>query len=284
MTMKNLFTLVFMGLTAIVTAQSPFLNLVTEEVTIDEPALTTITNELGATPVTYRVYAEIPANYEMQIIYGDFLTAMSFTSSSQFYQNINGGPTAVSINSSQVALIPELGYDSWITVGLDNSLGNILTVFPDVAPYASWETGGDLLFNDIVGAGVLMPTAGGIPQNMIDVDGRILVAQFTSDGTISACFNFQIRRLNPDGTIYDPPGSATSETELFSNQCVTLMPNVSSACEADLDDSGYVATPDLLILLSNFGCLSGCIVDFNQDGSTGTDDLLFFLSAFDTGC
>ncbi|MFT5183370.1 MAG: hypothetical protein ACI84C_000496 [Flavobacteriales bacterium] len=282
--MKNLFTLLFLGLTGVVAAQSPFLNLVTEQVTIDEPALTTITNELGATPSTYRVYAEIPANYEMQIIYGDFLTAMSFSSPTQFYQNTNGGPTAVNINSGQVAIIPELGYDSWITIGLDNSAGNILTVFPDVLPFANWESGGDLLFNDIVGGGVLMPTAGGIPQNTIDADGRILVAQFTSDGTVAACFNFQIRRLNPDGTIYNPPGAATSETELFGNQCVTLTNIDVAGCAADLDNSGHVATPDLLLLLSNFGCLSGCEIDFNQDGSTGTDDLLFFLSAFDTDC
>ncbi len=282
--MKNLFTLMFVGCASVFSAQSPFLNLVTEEIAIDEPALTTITNALGGEPATYRVYAEIPDNYEMQIIYGDFVTAMSFSSTTQFYQDINGGPTASFITPGQIALTPELAYDSWITVGLDNVVGNILTIFPDITPYATWESGGDLLFSDIVGAGVLMPTAGGIPQNMIDADGRILVAQFTSDGTIEACFNFQIRRLNPDGTIYDPPGTATSETELFSNQCVTLMPDVISPCAADFDGSGHVATPDLLFLLSNFGCTSDCIIDFSQDGSTGTDDLLFFLSAFDSGC
>jgi hypothetical protein len=59
------------------------------------------------------------------------------------------------------------------------------------------------------------------------------------------------------------------------------------SCEADLNGDGLVNTPDLLILLTVFGCLlpDDCTaVDFNNDLQTNVSDLLFFLSTFNSIC
>jgi hypothetical protein len=57
-------------------------------------------------------------------------------------------------------------------------------------------------------------------------------------------------------------------------------------CDADLNDSGTVGVEDLLLLLSDFGCVSGnCSGDVDGDGVTGVSDILVLLSSFAvTGC
>ena len=55
-------------------------------------------------------------------------------------------------------------------------------------------------------------------------------------------------------------------------------------CPIDLDTDGYVGVPDLLIILSNFGCVSDCSGDLNGDGTVAIDDLLGMLSSFGNPC
>ena len=55
-------------------------------------------------------------------------------------------------------------------------------------------------------------------------------------------------------------------------------------CPADLDGSGVVDVPDLLLLLSDFGCTANCSADLDGDGSTATSDMLVFLTAFADTC
>jgi len=55
-------------------------------------------------------------------------------------------------------------------------------------------------------------------------------------------------------------------------------------CTNDLDSDGYVGVDDLLIVLSNFGCLSDCNGDFDSDGVVGISDLLDMLSSFGDPC
>jgi hypothetical protein len=39
-----------------------------------------------------------------------------------------------------------------------------------------------------------------------------------------------------------------------------------------------------LLILSEFGCISGCTTDINGDGLTTVSDLLELLSVFGTAC
>lgn len=54
--------------------------------------------------------------------------------------------------------------------------------------------------------------------------------------------------------------------------------------EADFNADGEVSTPDLLMLLTEFGCSAGCATDINGDGFTGTRDVIEFLAAAGTVC
>jgi hypothetical protein len=55
-------------------------------------------------------------------------------------------------------------------------------------------------------------------------------------------------------------------------------------CPADLDGDGVVATQDVLLILSEFGCTSGCTTDVNLDGFVAIDDFLFLLGEFGNTC
>ncbi len=275
-------TTVFFGLLIIgysMNAQDPYLNLVTEEIPIEEPSYSIIESELGGAPSTWRVSVNIPENYELQMIIGDIYTPLSLNSTTQFYQHSAGGPTTLQINPSLYASNPELIYDSWFTIGYDDFMGNLAIIVPDESVFDDWEAGNDILFNDLVGASLFVPTLGFYPQNYPDENGNVLVLQVTSDGIVNGCFNFQLRRLNPDGTIYDPPGEETSEVVLFSDYCFTLGvdPN---GCLTDFNSSGNVASDDLLILLPAMGCTIDCDIDPSGDGLTSTDDLLILLAEF----
>jgi plastocyanin len=55
-------------------------------------------------------------------------------------------------------------------------------------------------------------------------------------------------------------------------------------CFGDLNNDSSVTVADLLLILSEFGCLSGCTTDINNDGVTTVADLLELLSVFGTTC
>ena len=55
-------------------------------------------------------------------------------------------------------------------------------------------------------------------------------------------------------------------------------------CAADYNNDNVVNTQDLLILLSEFGCVSGCLYDLDGDDIVNTQDLLIFLAQFGSPC
>jgi hypothetical protein len=59
----------------------------------------------------------------------------------------------------------------------------------------------------------------------------------------------------------------------------------SCACPGDLDGDGQVAVTDVLLFLSDFGCVDApCVGDANGDGNTNVEDLLLMLSTFGAIC
>ena len=58
----------------------------------------------------------------------------------------------------------------------------------------------------------------------------------------------------------------------------------SCGCPTDLNNGGYVDVTDLLMFLSDYGCLSGCTADFNGDDIVNVNDLLIFLSSYGSFC
>ena len=76
-----------------------------------------------------------------------------------------------------------------------------------------------------------------------------------------------------DGTWFDGAGS---EANCPFNEPVP--------CAEDLDGDGVVATSDVMLMLSEFGCEGGCALDVDGDGSVGISDVLALLSRFGDVC
>jgi len=55
-------------------------------------------------------------------------------------------------------------------------------------------------------------------------------------------------------------------------------------CYGDVDGDFSVAIPDLLPLLTAYGCIEGCSIDFNGDGLTTVIDILELLTVFGNIC
>lgn len=58
----------------------------------------------------------------------------------------------------------------------------------------------------------------------------------------------------------------------------------SCGCPTDLNGGGFVDVSDLLMFLTDYGCLSGCTADFNGDGIVNVSDLLVFLTTYGATC
>ena len=56
------------------------------------------------------------------------------------------------------------------------------------------------------------------------------------------------------------------------------------ACLLDLNGDTIITVSDVLILLSEFGCLTGCTADINGDGQVTVADVLSLLGGFGTDC
>ena len=64
---------------------------------------------------------------------------------------------------------------------------------------------------------------------------------------------------------------------------IALGPNDPS-CQEDLNGDGLVSVNDILMLLSDFGCLANCEADVDLDDAVSISDLLTILSVFGGGC
>jgi hypothetical protein len=282
--MKHTLSLIFLGFTWFnATAQLPYLNIEWEQIQIPEEDYTILENQAGIGVQTYRIYASIPENFELQIMYGDFTSPMRLNADSGFYQNPFGAPTLPGINPDLFSLDPALAYDSWLSIGSLSYNFPDFYILPGIFIFDSFESGGNLQFNGLAGESIFLTTTGYIPENSPDANGRVLIGQLTSSGPINGCINFQIRRLNSDGTIYDPPGPEIAETTLFSNVCFSIEP-APGPCYNDFDDNGTVGVSDLLVLLAAMGCTGDCPIDINNDGNTWLDELFFFLAAYREDC
>ena len=160
---------------------------------------TGLTYEVVATSdvgTTYRIYANFNDNTDiLQAVFAEAPFAMSITSSAGFYQDELGALTPAGINPLLYGAFPNLAYDSWITIGQDDS------DFPSsvgVVGGAAWssaellfESGGDFMVNDGVG-GSVYATPDQI-QGQPDADGRVLIAQLTTTGEWNLLCNIQWR-------------------------------------------------------------------------------------------
>ena len=130
---------------------------------------------------TCRVFAEFDSADALTAIYGDADNYLLFAADSQFYQNAFGGPTSQDIDASQYDDLPDLAYDSWLTIGADSQTDNVLQ---DIGmSWTAFNQGSPLYANN--GAVFVDPTSDqGVAEAQGDGSFRVLIGQFTIFGTV----------------------------------------------------------------------------------------------------
>jgi len=137
---------------------------------------------------TARIYANFDAaTDELDAVYGDAANLLSISSDGGFYQNMFGGNSSADINPALYPAFPSLVLDSWVTIGLEDNVGNnMLNIGID---WSDFETGGDISSNN--GTWFATPDDA---QVLAGADMRVMIGQFTMyglDSHVTGLINLQ---------------------------------------------------------------------------------------------
>lgn len=226
-----------------------------------EPSYTGLTYELVAEDMptvgmrTYRVYANFEnPDDQLTAVYAVEGNPMSITTTTSFYQNDLGGAFANEISDVALLVDPNVAYDSWFTIGGENDAVNLTTLGTDDAA-AAFEAGGAFAIDNALG-GSWFVLPGLEPLAYPDEQGRVLVAQLTTDGVVNLSINLQYRAengSNPQET------NQTLEFPIVVQGCTD-----NSACNYD---PSAEANDGSCIYPEPFrDCFGNCINDTDGDG------------------
>lgn len=147
---------------------------------------------------TYRLYATLPGPQDIvTTVFGDVQNPTALVTTTEWYQNENGGQFPCANNPLLFDLFPELPFDSWLTLGIDGppvaADGEECpqVVMSTGSPFATeFENGQSFVIDDVIGSAwfVVPSNTNGLP----DEDGRVLLAQLTTDGDIDGVLYLQI--------------------------------------------------------------------------------------------
>jgi sugar lactone lactonase YvrE len=164
--------------TSLVLCASIVLPLV-ENTFVDLEADLHSTHVLGSSGTTYetvRLYARIEPGSRIDAVYGNGSGALSIQSSGAFFQEPFGGPTSQSVNEAFFAFVPELEWDSYVSIGCLYSNGHPFSEnqMQDIGiDWSGFEAGGEVSSDN--GSWFITPAdAQGLEQN-----GRVFLGQFS---------------------------------------------------------------------------------------------------------
>lgn len=146
---------------------------------------------------TYRVFAtfENPGDI-VDAVYGEKSAPLEVTTTTTFYQHERGGALSTEVQRYDITVAPELAYDSWVTIGLEDNYLNVLSGF--IMEFGEFETsGGPISTNN--GAWFVTPDK---RQALAGPSKRILLMQLTTDGHVDGIINIHGRTK----AIYDDNG------------------------------------------------------------------------------
>lgn len=229
---------------------------------------------------TYRLYATTANSDDfVSSVFGNSEDTLMITSTTSFYQHPGGGALGQNTNPAMLASFPELAYDSYVTIGLEQSAttgeGEVQTVQIANPWTSTFESGNDLVFDSEVGS--LWFILNGSTNGVAGDDNKVLVAQITTDGELSGVINMQVF-VNGDG-----------ENELryplaFENGVWSFEP-INNACGctdesaanydagADYDD-GSCVDPVL-------GCTDATACNFDSDANADDGSCIFAEAEYD---
>lgn len=126
-------------------------------------------------------------------------------------------------------------------------------------------------------------------QVVLDIKNQV---PFVGWQEFSGCFlaegNEQFVTLGDFRPFYDVDTTWVGSNDEFLLFAIYYIDDVSvrklSSCRADFNVDQAINVMDLLVLLTEFGCVDQCELDLTCDGKVDVQDLLYFLSAFGQWC
>ncbi|HIO16741.1 MAG TPA: hypothetical protein EYN19_07885, partial [Flavobacteriales bacterium] len=219
-------------------------------------AVSTHTGMVGANDLTgmttYRVFAVLQNTDDvLSAIIGDAQYPTFFNSSTSFFQHSAGSATPNGLNPAFYGAFPSLAFDSWITIGLEQSPvageGNVNILEDSTEPWVNtFESGNNLNISGPVGGGWY--AFAGDSNSISGADNEVLVGQFTTSGTLSGQIYMQIF-INGDSQ----------------NEVRTLV-NLDNSC-------GLGGVQDCVYAPENYDCDGVCTLDTNANGVCDLDEM-----------
>ena len=145
---------------------------------------------------SYRMYVQTTSSDDaFSSLWGDAEWPLLVSTTTAFYQHPLASHSAGSINPLFFDAFPEMEFDSWLTVGIENAptAADQAPSFLDTDNYwiPNFEAGFDLSINDSLGG--LMYVLNNGNDNILGGESQsILVGQFTTDGVLSGTVNLQM--------------------------------------------------------------------------------------------
>ncbi len=207
---------------------------------------------------TYRIYAELssPDDY-VTAAFGSAATPLTIATTTSFWQHPAGSSVATDLNDFIFGIVPELVYDSWVTIGLDAAPSAYGEYDVDNigigTALAAFEAGSDLVVNSQAGGSwFILP--GGI-NGEAGADNRVLLSQVTTDGLISGTINVQVFV----GGASDNAQQGTFSFDAGELGCADAAACNYSATATVGDGSCTYPEPE-------YGCDGECLADADGDG------------------
>ncbi|MDP7518906.1 MAG: hypothetical protein QF438_02005, partial [Phycisphaerales bacterium] len=113
----------------------------------------------GSANYTVDVYAETPDQWRIDAVAGNQNQQKTVTSTTSFYQDSYGGPTSQGVNPALYPMVPDLEWDSRVTIGCLDSSGDPFSenALNDIGiDWTNFENGGDLSVGN--GTWFIIPT------------------------------------------------------------------------------------------------------------------------------
>lgn len=249
--MRTFFLTLFLAVAACATAQ-PL--LVDGDVCLDVEVAVIHTEGPLAGLTTYRLYATLPGPADVvTTVFGDIEHPTALLTSTEWYQDENGGQFPCANNPLLFDFFPELEYDSWLTIGIDGPPDPVLgqdcpqVVMSNGSPFATeFENGQSFVIDDLIGSAwfVVPSNSNGLP----DEGGRVLLAQLTTDGDL-------------DGVLY---------MQVLPGGVGTLAQIMELPLFGDCDEIALIDCPDAIESVEYGGCEWGFEVSNFQAGETAT--------------
>ena len=154
---------------------------------------------------TYLVYAlfDVNANIDAISSYGNAEDPWVISTSTSFFQAALGVDFGGNLNPGLYSFFPILAYDTWMTLGAEPGDFNALAQTGMYDYLDSWNNGGDFVVNTDPGASIFLPE-GSSNQGYPDADGRLLLAQLTTDGIVNLQYNLTFENAaNEEFTVTD---------------------------------------------------------------------------------